>query len=87
MIVELITEHGEPITLLASQILIKNEDNTPLAVAANYGAPGLIKLSVVGDKDFSSVLKSLGYNAKVEIEYLKLDEFKGARLIAGPGVK
>lgn len=86
MIIELLPEVGQaPIRLTVSQIVVRQDNGTPIYVAAHYGPDGAYAASSVGDADFNRMLRVLGVNMTVLVEKLMLPQAPaGARLIAGP---
>ena len=89
MIVELILSdgigHSRPVRLSVSQILVRQDNGTPIMVAAEYGANRSQCCAKVGDKDFLSVLQALGINETVICDRIEMPPPPpGARLIAGP---
>lgn len=57
--VEIIDEHGKPLVIPCSRVVIRDHATaTPLAVAMTFAERG-VQLSKVGDADFQQVLQSL----------------------------
>ena len=85
MIIELISE-GKPIRIQASQLVVFNDEGTPVAVAGLFG-PGAIKTAHVLDADFHQTLRAFGYGRHyVEVQEIQTAPVPGgAKLIAGPG--
>jgi hypothetical protein len=85
VIVELISE-GQPIRLQVSQLIVFNDEGTPVAVAGLFG-PGAIKAAHVLDADFQQTLKTFGYGRhQVEVQEIQAAPVPGgAKLITGPG--
>jgi hypothetical protein len=69
VIVEMISE-GRPIRLVVSQLVVSNDEGTPVAVAAEFGR-GAIKTAHVLDADFQSTLRALGVG-RHNIEVIEL---------------
>lgn len=86
MIVEIIPAVGQqPIVLVAAQVVVRNEDGTPVAAAATYGPDDTIAVTHVKDKDFNQMLRNLGVNMTVIVDTLQLPKPPaGARLLLGP---
>lgn len=89
MIVEIIPAGGigrsRPLILAACQVLIRQNNGTPIAVAAEYGADGSQALAKVGDEDFNLVLRNLGVFETVICDRIELPPPPpGARLVADP---
>jgi hypothetical protein len=91
MIVEIIDRIGrQPIRLDASQVLVRNNAGTPIAIAGEYGPEGVIKTAHAQDDDFNQVLAAFGCNGRVVVKTLQLDHLgipRGLRPVAGPGVR
>jgi hypothetical protein len=87
MIVQLLNSVGvsKPLQVDATQILICNDQGTPIMVAGEYG-PGAVKLAHCNDADFLRVLESFGYGRhKIAVDQLKqTDVPSGAVLLKGP---
>lgn len=88
MIVQLLVADGgrlRPLTVHATQVLVCQDNGTPIAVAAEYGTDASQAVSKVGDADFNTTLKALGVPHEVVCDVLDLPKPPpGARLIAGP---
>jgi len=87
MIVELIPEGnlGQAVVMAAAQIVVRDNNGTPICVAAVYGSDNTFKVSKAGDPDFNRTLRELGVHMTVVCHSLKLPgPQQGARLIAGP---
>lgn len=69
MIVEILNGVGQPVTLPATQVIVRGEQGTPLCVAAEYGAA--VFVSHVNDAKFAQVLQNLGLG-RVVVEPLPL---------------
>lgn len=63
MIVEILPKiGGAPLRLEASQVLVLNEQGTPVAIAGEYGPQGGIMAAHAGDQqDFNRALRTFGY--------------------------
>jgi hypothetical protein len=89
MIVELILADGvgrsAPLRLEANQLIVRNEQGTPICVAAVFGIDRAIAVSKAGDHDFTQMLRQLGVHDTVIVDKLVLPKPPpGATLIAGP---
>lgn len=97
MIIEVILSDGigksAPLVLHCNQVVIRQDNGTPIGIFAHYGQEGAYAASIAatckkcgcGMDDFNRLLRALGINTTVIID--KLDLAKppsGARLIAGP---
>ncbi len=84
MIVELISE-GKPVRIPVSQLVIFNDEGTPVAVAGLFG-PGAIKVAHALDDDFQQTLRAFGYGRHhVEVQEIQTAPVPGgAKLITGP---
>jgi hypothetical protein len=86
--VEIISDSGigsAPIRLSINQIVIRQDNNTIIAVAAEYGMDKCQLVSHVGDDDFNEVLAKLGIHETTLCDTLQLPEPPtGARLISAP---
>lgn len=85
MIIVLISE-GKPLRIQASQLVVLNDEGTPVAVAGEYG-PKAIKTAHVMDDDFQQTLKAFGFG-RHNIEVVELSAAPvpgGAKLLTGPG--
>lgn len=88
MIVEIMDRvGGQPIRLVASQVVVRNDDGTPLCVAGEYGPAGAVRASHAGDADFNRTLRAFGYAGReVRVEPINVPgPPRGATLLAGPG--
>lgn len=63
---------GQPLRLNVAQFILRNEAGTPVLVAGRFGPQGAIKVSVVSDPDFNSVLRAFGYHQH-QVEAVELD--------------
>jgi hypothetical protein len=70
----------------AGQLVVYDDNGTPIMVAGAYGPPDCYKVAHAGDEDFQRVLDYFGVGQhKVVVENLQLDgPPSGARLLAGP---
>ncbi len=100
MIVEIIPSdgvgRGRPIRLTASQIVVRQDNGTPIGVFAHYGPEGGYAAAIAAHcgacgappQDFHRMLQVLGIRQTVVIDRLKMPAPPpGARLIAGPRTK
>lgn len=90
MIVEIIPlggiGNGAPLKLEASQIVIYQDNGTPIVVAAHYGAAGTIAVASVehNQLEFNQMLRRLGIQMTVIVDRLHMPSPPpGARLVAG----
>jgi hypothetical protein len=61
MIVQIVTPAGgAPLTVPASQFVVRDRDNLPRAVGAEYGPEGSQAISVLGLPDFVRIMTVLG---------------------------
>ncbi len=89
MIVEIIPTGGvggsTPIRLHAGQIVIRQDNGTPVVVAMEAGERRTQKIAKVGDKEFNRLLADAGVFEDVICDRLELPKPPpGARLVAGP---
>jgi len=91
MIVEIIPEGGigrrDALVVPASQIIIRQDDGTPLMVAAVYGPEGAIACGSVShdEEEFNRFLRMLNIHQTVMVQRIKMPPPPpGARLVAGP---
>ena len=88
MIVKFISNvGGQPIVLPCTQILICQDNGTPIVVAVEYGPEGAQAVGSVGHNpsEFHRLLKALGIERTVIVDTIKMPEPQpGARLVAGP---
>ena len=62
MIIQIIPSlGGRPLRLDASQIVVMNDEGTPIAVLGAYGPDGAVKISHAGDADFNQTLRAFGH--------------------------
>lgn len=85
MIVQVLTPTG-PIQLEVTQVLVMNNEGTPVLVAGEFGPPGCQKVAKVGDHDFERTLATFGYGRhKIIVEDVKLPAVPaGAKLLSKP---
>lgn len=72
MFAEFIVVDGGKLRVLklpVTQVVIRQDNGTPIAVAADYGLPGSQIVSKIGDDDFLTELSKLGINEPVELQY------------------
>lgn len=91
MIIEVIPAGGlghAPLRLEASQVLIKMDDGTPIAVAAHYGPDRTVAVESIAFNEvaFHRMLRMLGVQQTVLVTTVRTDKTPpaGARLLAGP---
>lgn len=91
MILEILGEGGigidQPLVVNAAQIVIRQDNGTPIAAAACYGPDGTIAVgSLAHDQNgFHRMLRQLGINTTVLVETLRLPKPQpGAKLVASP---
>jgi hypothetical protein len=97
MIVEIIPAEGvgkaRPIIVTCNQIVIRQDNGTPIGVFAHYGPDGAYAASIAAHcrkcgaapDDFNRMLQALGVHSTVIVDRLQLPKpAPGARLIAGP---
>jgi len=71
MIVEVLPAVGQqPVVLKAAQVLVRDDEHTPLCLAAEYGNPFTLYVSRAGEKDFEMLLRQFGYSGNVEVRVL-----------------
>lgn len=76
-----------PLTLCATQVVVYQDNGTPIAAAAEYGMENSQAVAKAGDADFNTLLRNLGVEQRVVCDTLELPKPPpGARLIAGPDV-
>ena len=85
MIVQILTPTG-PVQLEASQVLVMNNEGTPVLIAGEFGPPGCQKVAKVGDSDFQRTLETFGYGRHdIVVEDVKLPAVPaGAKLLSKP---
>lgn len=90
MIVQLVMADGtlRPVVLDGVSVVVVRQNNTtPIMVAAEVGDRRTQCVSTCKDKDFNHTLRQLGINETVICDTLELRKPPtDARLIAGPGV-
>ena len=89
MIVEIIPAGGilgvEPVRIPASQIVIRQDNGTPVIVAMEVGETRSQKVAKVGDKDFNKLLQEAKIFENVDVQDLELPKPPvGAKLVARP---
>ena len=77
---------GSPLRINASQLLVRQNNGTPIMVAAEYGGDHRSQeVAKVGDPDFEYLLKKLGIHMTVIADELILPAApSGARLVVDP---
>ena len=97
MIVEVLLSngigHAAPLVLNASQIVVRQDNGTPMGVFAHYGPDGAYAASISancahcgkGIEDFNRMLRALGVHTTVVVDKLVMSKpAPGAKLVAGP---
>lgn len=88
MILDVLVRDGGriyPLRLSATQVVVRQDNDTPIAVAAEYGPERAQAVAQVGDPDFNRILRALGVRQDVVCDVISLPQPPpGARLIAGP---
>ena len=97
MIVELVLSDGvgrsAPLVLHCNQILVRQDNGTPIGAFAHYGPEGSYAASIAahckhcgkGVDDFNRILRVLGVHTTVTVDQLQVAQPPaGARLVAGP---
>lgn len=89
MIVELILADGvgrsQPLVLHVNQLVVRQDNGTPICVAAEFGQDRAQAVAKVGDDDFEQVCNALGVRETVICDRVVLPPPPpGARLVAGP---
>lgn len=88
MYIEIVTGRigdGQVLRMPVTQILVCQDNGTPLMVAGEYGPANSQLASMAGLADFNDVLRKLGIDRTVVVDTLKLTKPPvGARLLAGP---
>lgn len=90
MIADLLPEAGigggPPIRLRVSQIVVRQDNGTPICVIGEYGPEGTQVVAKAGDPGFNRILRALGLDiTNVECSILKTPEPPpGARLLVSP---
>lgn len=91
MIVEIILSDGvgrsAPLVVHASQVLVRQDNGTPIMIAARYGPDGAEAVGSLGHdaEEFNRFLRACGVNMTCVVQRLKLPKPPpGARLVAGP---
>lgn len=71
--IEVIQQVGKPpITLDASQVVIRMPNGTPVCIAAQYGSHSSLLLSHCNDSSFQADLEKLGISETVFVERLAI---------------
>jgi hypothetical protein len=89
MIVELIQRGGlgrsKPIVLDVTQIVVRQNNGTPIYVCAHYGPDDACAHSVAGMEDFNRYLRVLGIDMTVVVSTIQIPgPPPGAKLLTGP---
>lgn len=91
MIVEIIPDGGigrcAPLKIPAAQVVVRQDNGTPIFVAAKWGPDRADAYSTVGMKDFAQICRAIGLDiTEVDVQTLRLPGGPpaGARLVAGP---
>jgi len=86
MIIELLVNNGgilRPVTVHATQVIVKNDVGTPIYVAGKYGPENGQLASSVTDPDFNDTMKKLGIHMTVICDRLILPAANGPRILPG----
>lgn len=63
---------GQPVRINATQVVVYNDQETPIVVAGEYGPRGAQKVAHAGDEDFNQALRLFGVGRhRVETTSLK----------------
>jgi hypothetical protein len=89
MILEILLDDGtglvRPVVVAATRVVVRQDNGTPIAVAAEYGPPGSQVVAKAGDPEFAAELRKVGVREPVACDLLELPKPPpGARLVAGP---
>lgn len=88
MIVDLLVRDGlvvRRVSVPINQVVVRQDNGTPVALAAEYGPDGSQVVTKIGDDDFNRMLRNVLGEDPVICDLLDLPKpFPGARLIAGP---
>jgi hypothetical protein len=86
VIVEIVTRVGDPpLRIPAAQCVVRQDNGTIIAVAAEYGPHGDQQVSCAGKPDFNRTLTLLGIRETVLVSTVNLPgPSAGLRLLAGP---
>lgn len=87
MIVEIVDGvGGRSLVVPATQVIVRQDNGTPIAAAAEFGEERCQKVATVRDPaDLNRLLADLGVGERVEVGVLQLPgPPRGARLLAGP---
>jgi hypothetical protein len=86
MIIDIATIGEAPIRLNGAQIVVYNDEGTPIMVAGQYGIEGACKVAHAGDADFQQTLRAFGVDRhEVVAEEIRLSPVPaGARVIRSP---
>jgi hypothetical protein len=92
MILEFIPESGigsgAPVRVPVCQVVVRQNNGTPIYAGAEYGPAGAQAHAKAGDPDFNRVLRALGINMTVVVDTLEMPPPpRGARLLTGPNEK
>jgi len=85
VIVEIISD-GKPLRIPASQLVVFDDNGTPICVAGEYGPDGAYKVSHAADEDFNQSLRAFGVGRhQVVTDFLEPPPVPGgARPLTGP---
>lgn len=76
---------GKPIVLDASQVVIRQDNGTVMALAMHYGPDGSYVIGIAGDDEFDRLLAAAGIHEEVICDRLQLPKPPpGAVLVADP---
>jgi hypothetical protein len=91
VIVEILLADGlgkaAPLVLNASQVLVRQDNGTPIMIAAKFGPDGAEAVGSLGHdaEEFNRFLRACGVNMTCVVQRLRLPKPPpGARLVAGP---
>ena len=88
MKIRLVLKFGsEPIEADVSQFVVTNDDGTPILVAGEFGAKGMVKIANAADADFNTTLTGFGYKPVNVIHSGIQPPPSNARLVGGPGIQ
>jgi hypothetical protein len=82
--------HGEAIVMHAAQVVVRQDNGTPVAVVAHYGPENSYSVGSVAhdDEEFHRILRTLGINETVVVQHLEMRKPPPeAILVASPKTK
>lgn len=86
MIIEILINEGgilKPITVEATQVVVKTGNGNPVFVMGKYGPETGYTIAYVKDDDFNKTLRQLGITTTVRCDVLRLPAIPGSKLING----